>query len=78
MTEHEELQKAWLAFIKERELAVEAKTTTTQATRRPMNKENMTSMMSKAAAQKTAEGGQAGTPYYNSKLHVYTNEDMIK
>ena len=77
-TEHEELQKAWLAFIKERELAVEAKTTTTRATRRPMNKENMTSMMSKAAAQKTAEGGQAGTPYYNSQLHVYASEGTIK
>ena len=35
-------------------------------------------MMSKAVAQKPAEGGQAGTPYYNSKLHVYASEDTIK
>jgi len=77
-TEHEELQKTWLAFIKERELAVEAKTTTTRTTKRPKSKAKATSTTSKAVAQQPSEKEQAGNPHTQSGLHIYASEDMIK
>jgi hypothetical protein len=67
--EHEELQKTWLAFIKERELAVEAKTTTAQAARKRKNK---------ATTETPTKDEQAGNPHTNSRLHIYASKDMIK
>ena len=77
-TEHEELQKAWLAFIKERELAVEAKTTIARANRRPKSKANKALTTSKTAAQESVTEGQAGNPHIDSNLHIYASEDMVK
>ena len=68
-TEHEELQKTWLAFIKERELAVEAKTTTAQAARKRKNK---------ATNQGPTKDELAGNPHSNSGLHIYASKDMLK
>jgi len=79
-TEHDKLQKAWLAFIKERETAVDVKVTSTKAAKRSKAKAKgkllATAKDSTATTAKPKDRAAPSTT--NVGLHIYASEEAVR
>jgi hypothetical protein len=77
-TEHKELQQAWESFIRERELAAETKFVTTRSNKHSKGDtlKSKKVSMDKPATRTVSASNE--TTHTLSRLHVYTNEEIIE